>query len=520
RVERCERVQVIAAARTVAVNTCHDCILYLGVNRPPVLLGDNRFVQLAPYNATYECLPRHMRAAGVQPLLNKWDAPVSAPADRQDRKDRDRTGLLGSSSSVLGSGALALRTGASGTFPSGSLGSGPVLSGGSAAARDGGTPPQPLQQQAAPMEGVETGSPRRPLSIVTSRALGSPGESPGAAPETPSSARVEEAGAPAVPGAPPSVSVLPPAKLLPFLVPFRGGMGPLCGGPLRLDAADRTARDSLSSFLSGGEWGSSSFPSSPFPLPADYQDAWDERMKAAAAVRTAVKAANLDDDQKRDLMNAIQVHFKDWLQATGNMRQTMGQARSKGGTHSGKWATRKSVVSRKKSAVDEPSPRSEGDVPDNVIHIHVNNELTPMELYATEPGCTEIRYPTNIHATSANLQPPPLVNPAAASVETVADLRRLEKVGMGLDFSPGDPFIGMLTLDLQAVTGVDPTARDLYVVIADADDKTEAFWGSRADAPGSFAFAHPAGARPKDARSSQGEATSPESQRHLPSRAR
>ena len=44
-------MQVVVAARCVAVNTCHDCILYLGVNRPPVLLGDNRFVQLAPHNA-------------------------------------------------------------------------------------------------------------------------------------------------------------------------------------------------------------------------------------------------------------------------------------------------------------------------------------------------------------------------------------------------------------------------------------------------------------------------------------
>ncbi|KFM23411.1 TBCC domain-containing protein 1 [Auxenochlorella protothecoides] len=51
RVERCERVQVVAAARAATVNTCHDCILHLGVNREPLLAGDNRFVQLAPYNA-------------------------------------------------------------------------------------------------------------------------------------------------------------------------------------------------------------------------------------------------------------------------------------------------------------------------------------------------------------------------------------------------------------------------------------------------------------------------------------
>lgn len=34
------------------------------------------------------------------------------------------------------------------------------------------------------------------------------------------------------PGSPPpaAVSLLPPDKLLPFMVPFRGGRGPLCGG--------------------------------------------------------------------------------------------------------------------------------------------------------------------------------------------------------------------------------------------------------------------------------------------------
>lgn len=38
--------------------------------------------------------------------------------------------------------------------------------------------------------------------------------------------------------------------------------------------------------------------------------------------------ANLEEDQKRELMNAIQVNFKDWLQATGNMRQVYDLARA------------------------------------------------------------------------------------------------------------------------------------------------------------------------------------------------
>ena len=54
RIERCERVQLITAAARVIVSSCHDCIFYLGVNRAPLLTGDNRFIQvrylsLGPY---------------------------------------------------------------------------------------------------------------------------------------------------------------------------------------------------------------------------------------------------------------------------------------------------------------------------------------------------------------------------------------------------------------------------------------------------------------------------------------
>ena len=45
RVERCERLQLVAAATRICIATCHDCVFYLGVNRPPLLIGDNRFLQ-------------------------------------------------------------------------------------------------------------------------------------------------------------------------------------------------------------------------------------------------------------------------------------------------------------------------------------------------------------------------------------------------------------------------------------------------------------------------------------------
>jgi hypothetical protein len=46
KVERCERVQLVASAVRLSIASCHDCVFYLGVNRPPLLLGDNRFLQV------------------------------------------------------------------------------------------------------------------------------------------------------------------------------------------------------------------------------------------------------------------------------------------------------------------------------------------------------------------------------------------------------------------------------------------------------------------------------------------
>ena len=69
RVEYCERVQILAAARCVCVSNCHDSLFNLGVGTRPLLLGDNRNLQLAPYNTYYDQLEAHMevrpRARGL-----------------------------------------------------------------------------------------------------------------------------------------------------------------------------------------------------------------------------------------------------------------------------------------------------------------------------------------------------------------------------------------------------------------------------------------------------------------------
>ena len=58
RIERCERVQLITAAARVIVSSCHDCIFYLGVNRAPLLTGDNRFIQVRRHLQEFFVLSR------------------------------------------------------------------------------------------------------------------------------------------------------------------------------------------------------------------------------------------------------------------------------------------------------------------------------------------------------------------------------------------------------------------------------------------------------------------------------
>ena len=57
RVERCERLQLVAAAARILITSCHDCVFYLGVNRPPLLLGDNRFLQARSRARRSPCWP-------------------------------------------------------------------------------------------------------------------------------------------------------------------------------------------------------------------------------------------------------------------------------------------------------------------------------------------------------------------------------------------------------------------------------------------------------------------------------
>ncbi|KAJ4969925.1 hypothetical protein NE237_003024 [Protea cynaroides] len=76
RVEHCERVQVIVAAKRIYIANCRECVFFLGVNQQPLILGDNHKLQVAPYNTFYSQLEEHMNQVGVDATINRWSEPL------------------------------------------------------------------------------------------------------------------------------------------------------------------------------------------------------------------------------------------------------------------------------------------------------------------------------------------------------------------------------------------------------------------------------------------------------------
>ncbi|KAK8705295.1 hypothetical protein V6N13_048899 [Hibiscus sabdariffa] len=80
RVEHCERVHVIVAAKRVCIANCRECLFFLGVNQCPLIVGDNHKLQVAPYNTFYSQLEEHMTEVGIKATINKWDEPLALGA--------------------------------------------------------------------------------------------------------------------------------------------------------------------------------------------------------------------------------------------------------------------------------------------------------------------------------------------------------------------------------------------------------------------------------------------------------
>ncbi|OAY43155.1 TBCC domain-containing protein 1 [Manihot esculenta] len=77
RIEHCERVHVITAAKRVCIANCRECVFFLGVNQKPLMVGDNHKLQVAPYNTYYSDLEEHMAKVGIDTTINRWDDPLA-----------------------------------------------------------------------------------------------------------------------------------------------------------------------------------------------------------------------------------------------------------------------------------------------------------------------------------------------------------------------------------------------------------------------------------------------------------
>ncbi|KAK2998120.1 hypothetical protein RJ639_026290, partial [Escallonia herrerae] len=53
RVEHCERVHVIVAAKRICIANCRECVFFLGVNQQPLIVGDNHKLQGAMEHTSY-----------------------------------------------------------------------------------------------------------------------------------------------------------------------------------------------------------------------------------------------------------------------------------------------------------------------------------------------------------------------------------------------------------------------------------------------------------------------------------
>eukprot|EP00884_Botryococcus_braunii_P002985 jgi/Botrbrau1/12688/Bobra.67_1s0052.1 len=255
RVEKCERLQLIAACVRICISSCHDCIFYLGlVFTPPV---PSNHPELAPYNTQYERLPIHLSIAGVTPEPNLWDKPVTL-------------------------------------------------------AREHG--------RATPDSGTDIGG-----GTTTSKARD-------------------------------PVQLLPPERLVPFMVPFQGGRGPMCvvtseSPVVKIVKTESPTVNGESPVVTSGwavgltlrmgrQQGGLLAGPGPFRLPQAYEEAKDKKVAAVAELRNAVKSAYqggsspevgeepkavLDDGKKKELQSVIQSYFKEWLVQSGNMRQNLPQ---------------------------------------------------------------------------------------------------------------------------------------------------------------------------------------------------
>lgn len=73
----CERVTITSAARRVLVSNCADVLHCIFTPSPPLLVGDNRACQFAPYNTYYDGLREDLLSTGLAAALVSADGTSS-----------------------------------------------------------------------------------------------------------------------------------------------------------------------------------------------------------------------------------------------------------------------------------------------------------------------------------------------------------------------------------------------------------------------------------------------------------
>ncbi|KAK8546254.1 hypothetical protein V6N13_067482 [Hibiscus sabdariffa] len=188
RVEHCERVHVIVAAKRVCIANCRECVFFLAVNQRPLVLGDNHKLQVAPYNTFYSQLEEHMTEVGIVSTINRWDKAL--PIGAVDPHD----------------------------------------------------------------------SLSHPAGVFDAQAE--------------------------------SVTHLDPDQFTNFLIP---------------------------NWFEGASTGSTK--DNPFPLPDAYLTSQQRNQNNLSEIKQVLREAPLEDNRKRELSSALHVYFRDWLYASGNIRQ-------------------------------------------------------------------------------------------------------------------------------------------------------------------------------------------------------
>lgn len=102
RVVGCERVQIVSACRRLSISSTLDSVFSVYCASAPVLFGDSRSCQFAPYNTAYHNLWEHLTMAslvsGDPPCrqMNYWNSPLL------DMAPQPASLNIGTDSSLLG----------------------------------------------------------------------------------------------------------------------------------------------------------------------------------------------------------------------------------------------------------------------------------------------------------------------------------------------------------------------------------------------------------------------------------